>query len=67
MGVPLLEGRFLEAADNHRDQRVCVVDEDFAKRYWPKGGALGRRIANNPVFTEEGGPYDCRVVWPGET
>jgi len=53
MGVPLLEGRFLEAADNHRDQRVCVVDEDFAKRYWPKGGALGRRIANNPVFTEE--------------
>ena len=53
MGVPLQEGRFLEAADNHRDQRVCVVDEDFAKRYWPKGGALGRRIANNPVFTEE--------------
>src|SRR3989442_4940406 len=53
MGVPLLEGRFLEAADNHCDQRVCVVDEDFAKRYWPKGGALGRRIANNPVFTEE--------------
>jgi len=53
MGVPLREGRFLEAADNHRDQRVCVVDEDLAKRYWPKGGALGRRIANNPVFTEE--------------
>jgi len=53
MGVPLQEGRFLETADNHRDQRVCVVDEDFAKRYWPKGGALGRRIANNPVFTEE--------------
>jgi len=53
MGVPLREGRLLEAADNHRDQRVCVVDEDFARRYWPKGGALGRRIANNPVFTEE--------------
>src|SRR5262249_3888651 len=34
MGVSLREGRFLDEADNHRDQRVCVVDEDFAKRYW---------------------------------
>ena len=50
MSVPLREGRLLEPADNHRDQRVCVVDEDFAKRYWPKGGALGRRIANDPEF-----------------
>jgi len=23
---------------------VCVVDEDFARRYWPKGGALGQRV-----------------------
>jgi predicted permease len=53
MGVPLREGRFLDDADNHRDQRVCVIDEDFAKRYWPNGGALGRRIANDPVFKEE--------------
>jgi predicted permease len=53
MGVPLREGRFLEEADNHREQRVCVVDEDFAKRYWPNGGALGRRISNEPVFKAE--------------
>src|SRR5205809_7453309 len=30
----------------------CIVDEDFAKRYWPNGGALGRRISNDPVFKE---------------
>jgi predicted permease len=53
MGVPLREGRFLEEADNHRDQRVCVVDEDFARRYWPRGSALGRRIASAPVFTND--------------
>jgi len=53
MGVPLREGRFLELADNHREQRVCVVDEDFAKRYWPGGSALGRRIVPGPTLTND--------------
>ncbi len=53
LSIPLREGRFLEAADNHREQKVCVVDEDFAKRYWPKGSALGHRIASSPTFSEE--------------
>jgi putative ABC transport system permease protein len=44
LGIPLSEGRFLTAADSHRADRVCVVDEDFARRYWPNGGALGQRI-----------------------
>ncbi len=45
LGIPLREGRFLTGADSHRPDRVCVVDEDFAIRYWPNGGALGQRIA----------------------
>lgn len=53
MGIPLIEGRFLDAADNHRDQKVCVVDADFAKRYWPGQSALGRRLANDPTFDEK--------------
>jgi len=44
LGIPLREGRFLNSADSHRAERVCVVDEDFARRYWPKGGALGQRV-----------------------
>ncbi len=44
LGIPLREGRFLTSADSHRAERVCVVDEDFARRYWPNGGALGQRI-----------------------
>jgi predicted permease len=43
-GIPLREGRFLTAADSHRQERVCVVDEDFARRYWPRGGAIGQRL-----------------------
>ncbi len=45
LGIHLSEGRFLTSADSHRAERVCVVDEDLARRYWPNGGALGQRIA----------------------
>jgi hypothetical protein len=52
MGIPLIEGRFLEDADNHRELRVCLVDQDFAVRYWPGQSPLGRRICANPKFEE---------------
>jgi predicted permease len=44
MGLTLLEGRFLTAADARSSGRVCVVDDDFARRYFPGGGALGQRV-----------------------
>ena len=44
MGFSLRAGRFLTAADSRRGVRVCVVDQDFARYYWPQGGALGRRL-----------------------
>lgn len=31
MGFSLREGRFLTAGDSRRPERVCVVDEDFAR------------------------------------
>ena len=49
LGIPLREGRFLTSEDSHRPERVCVVDEDFARRYWPReggSGALGQRLAH---------------------
>src|SRR5205085_12593112 len=46
LGIPLREGRFPTSEDSHRTDRVCVVDEDFARRYWPGGGsALGQKLA----------------------
>jgi hypothetical protein len=44
LGFALHEGRWLDAADMRSPTRVCVVDDDFARRYWPAGGALGRRL-----------------------
>jgi predicted permease len=49
LGIPLREGRFLTSEDSHRAERVCVVDEDFARHYWPRdggGGVLGQKITH---------------------
>lgn len=44
MDFSLHEGRFLTMDDSRRADRVCVVDDDFARHYWPTGGALGHRL-----------------------
>jgi predicted permease len=44
MGIPLREGRYLSPADVGAQSRVCVVDEDLAQRFWPRGGAVGQRL-----------------------
>jgi putative ABC transport system permease protein len=44
MGFKLIEGRFLTEADSHRHERVCVVDEQFARYFWPKSSAIGQHL-----------------------
>ena len=44
MGFTLREGRLLTAADSRRAARVCVVDDDFARYYWPHTSALGQKL-----------------------
>ncbi|MEO6909938.1 MAG: ABC transporter permease [Edaphobacter sp.] len=44
MGFSLLAGRFLTSADSQQSRRVCIVDEDFARYYWPGVSAIGRQL-----------------------
>ena len=44
MVIPLIAGRYLAAGDVGDEARSCVVDEDFARRYWPSGSPLGQRL-----------------------
>jgi predicted permease len=48
LGIPLKDGRLLNAADTQAKDGVCVVDEDFARRYWAGRSALGHRIFDGP-------------------
>jgi hypothetical protein len=47
MGIPLLEGRHLRPDDRDEGAPVVLVSESMARRYWPDGSALGRRIARD--------------------
>jgi putative ABC transport system permease protein len=44
MGIPLLEGRTFDTADRDPARRFVVVSQAMARRAWPDGGALGRRL-----------------------
>ncbi|HEY6183603.1 MAG TPA: ABC transporter permease, partial [Terriglobales bacterium] len=44
IGIPLREGRYLNSSDAKTKTPVCVVDEDFVRRYWPHGDAIGQRL-----------------------
>lgn len=57
MGIPLKQGRYLTTADSRTKEINCVVDEVFARRYWPKGGAVGQQVTgvgNKTVYTVVG-------------
>jgi predicted permease len=44
MEVPILAGRGFLATDTAETPRVAVVNEHLARRHWPRGDAVGRRI-----------------------
>jgi predicted permease len=41
----LVDGRFFEARDGEKAGRQFVIDESFAKKFFPKGSAVGGRIS----------------------
>ncbi len=44
MGIRLLRGRFFADSDDEHSPPVVVLDESFARKYFPKGDAIGKRI-----------------------
>ena len=44
VGVPLLEGRHFTSADRLGTQRVVLINQSLAERYWPGESAVGSRI-----------------------
>ncbi len=44
MAIPVLRGRGLLASDTPESPRVAIVNEQFAKHYWPGEDAVGKHI-----------------------
>jgi predicted permease len=44
MGVKLVSGRFFNPDDTTGRPRALIIDETLARRFWPKGDALGKRM-----------------------
>jgi predicted permease len=45
-GLALRDGRVLNAADADAEAKLAVVDERYARRYWPNRSPVGSRIRN---------------------
>lgn len=59
LGLPLLEGRnFTEQETANAGSDVALVNRTLARRFWPEGSAMGRRIG----LVESGSTRWLRVV-----
>jgi predicted permease len=53
MGIPLQRGRFFTSHDDEHSALVAVVDEAFARKYYPNQDPLGKRVILDLVGAAE--------------
>jgi putative ABC transport system permease protein len=56
MRIPILAGRAFTEEDRYGSPRVAIVNETMARRFWPDGNAVGKRIDVG------GGGQWCEIV-----
>jgi predicted permease len=50
MQIPLVQGRYFTDADvPSTAQPVVIIDEKFARRFWPAGDAIGKHVWGDPA------------------
>jgi predicted permease len=53
MQIPLLLGRRLTASDDAHAPKVVVVNETFAKKFFPNENPIGKRFGRDPKINDE--------------
>jgi hypothetical protein len=71
LGVRLVRGRAFRDTDTNTSPKIAVVNEQFAKHYWPDSDALGKsfRIGNasGPLVQIVGISKTAKYDWIGES
>lgn len=57
MGIALVMGRMFENTDDETAPLVAIVDEKLARKYWPDGDAIGRRIRRGNLQNASDNPW----------
>ena len=63
MHIPLIQGRDISDSDSADAQKVVIIDQFLARKYFPKGDAIGARINRGmqvPGFQQK--PDECTIV-----
>ncbi|HMD35669.1 MAG TPA: ABC transporter permease, partial [Vicinamibacterales bacterium] len=66
MGVQILQGRAFARSDTAASTRVAIVNEQFARHYWPDASAVGQHLrvdngaGNGPA--DRGGPRELLEI-----
>ncbi|MFQ5744130.1 MAG: ABC transporter permease, partial [Acidobacteriota bacterium] len=70
MGIPLVSGREFTEADAEGAPQVVIVNQEFARRFWPGENPLGKRISaegrDGPWIEVVGVSADYKVITVGE-
>ena len=53
MKIPILRGRAFTRDEDQLGKPVALVDENLARRFWPNGDAVGKRIAYDGTGLQE--------------
>jgi putative ABC transport system permease protein len=64
MGLPLLKGRFFDGSDTDKGQPTTIVNNTFARRYFPGEDAVGKRVKFGKP--DEGDPWETIVGVVGD-
>jgi len=59
LDIPLLRGRLFTEQDHKTAPQVLIINQSMARRYWPNGDAIGKRVS---FFTDKPKPEDWMTV-----
>ncbi|HZR24546.1 MAG TPA: ABC transporter permease [Vicinamibacterales bacterium] len=70
LGVPIVQGRNLASSDTPTSPKVAIVNEAFARKYWPNQNPIGKRIRqraiDGPQYEVVGVSADYKISTVGE-